>query len=121
MPITPGPRDAIIPGMKQVVVTTAQGNSRLVWVELFVLLNVWDALTTWAGISSGIPEGNPIPALLIESGGIGALVLAKMALVALLGGAVLSLPRYRRLMYALYVGSALLAVAVLSNLSLILA
>lgn len=89
-------------------------------LALFAALNAADIATTRAGIAAGIPEGNPIPAAIMAAHGEAAMYVVKVGLCLLAAFAVVCLPQYQRLHYALKGFSAVLAIVVLSNLSLIL-
>ena len=89
---------------------------------LALAVNLADALTTQFGLSIGIPEGNPIPAMMLASGGrlalfgskfvfLGALVL----LISVLGR------RFPKLWHTFTVTNFVLLAVVLSNSAQILA
>ena len=89
---------------------------------LALALNLADVLTTHLGLARGIPEGNPIPAMLHAGGGEVAMFAAKFAvmasailLVSLLGR------RYPRLWHTFTVTNLVLLAAVLSNSAQVLA
>ncbi len=89
---------------------------------LVLILNLGDVVTTRLGFALGIPEGNPIPAMLHASGGEFAIFGAKFAvmitiilLVCLLG------KRYPRLWHTLTVTNIVLLAVVVSNSAQVLA
>ncbi len=89
---------------------------------LALLLNLGDVLSTYIGLSGGLPEGNPIPAMLLAKGGQLALFGSKFAvmavvilMVSLLGS------RYPKLWHTFTVTNVVLLAAVLSNSAHILA
>ena len=85
-------------------------------------LNLGDVVTTHIGLVGGIPEGNPLPARLLASGGESAIFGAKFGifaamilLICLLGG------RYPKLWHVVTVVNLLLAAVVISNATQIFA
>ncbi len=88
-------------------------------LPLFVAVNLLDAITTQAGLAAGIPEGNPLPALILDNGGMVAFLLVKLALVLWVAALPDLLPHRRSLRYLPHLGSAFLALAVASNLFLL--
>ena len=85
-------------------------------------LNLGDVVTTHIGLVGGIPEGNPLPARLLASGGEPAIFGAKFGvfaaiilLICLLGG------RYPKLWHVVTVVNLLLIAVVISNASQIFA
>src|SRR3989304_5069718 len=88
-------------------------------LAIFAALNILDIMTTHAGLAAGIPEGNPVPALLLGGGEIGFFAV-KVGLSLAVVGAILRLRQYPRLWAVLPVVSLVLAVAVVSNLAMII-
>lgn len=61
---------------------THAGSARLaLWLTLFALLNVGDLVSTYAGLHSGMREGNPLMSTLLLSYGFGALIGYKIVVV----------------------------------------
>ncbi len=106
----------MIPRGKQVEVTNSMGIRQVALLD-FVGWNLMDLLTTDRGLSAGIPEANPVPAMLLGNGGEAMMYAAKVVVSLLLVAAVLLLPRFRRLWYAVDAASVVLAVAVISNIT----
>jgi hypothetical protein len=89
---------------------------------LALALNLGDALTTQFGLSLGIPEGNPIPAMMLANGGRFALFGSKFGVMAVVLLAVCLLGRrYPRLWHTFTVTNLVLLAVVLSNSAQILA
>lgn len=52
-----------------------------IWLTLFALLNVGDLVSTYAGLHSGMHEGNPLMSTLLLSYGFGALIGYKVVVI----------------------------------------
>jgi hypothetical protein len=84
-------------------------------------LNLGDAVSTHIGLAGGIPEGNPVPARLLASGGELAFLGAKFGVAAAVVLVICLLGRrYPRLWHAITVTNVVLAVVVVSNVAQIL-
>ncbi|HEX9015147.1 MAG TPA: DUF5658 family protein [Chloroflexota bacterium] len=55
----------------------------------FVAINLFDAASTWIGLVHGLRESNPVPSLLLYSGGLGAMFGFKLLAMGLAVGIVL--------------------------------
>lgn len=87
-----------------------------------LFLNLGDALSTHIGLAGGLCEGNPIPAMLLASGGEFAWVGTKFAFVTTVILLVCLLDRrYPKLWHTFTVTNVVLLAAVLSNSAQILA
>lgn len=91
-------------------------------LSLALALNLGDMITTHLGLTHGLQEGNPVPAMLHASGGEFALFGAKFAVltatifvICLLGR------RYHKLWHTFTVTNVVLLAAVISNSAQILA
>jgi hypothetical protein len=100
------------------VATAALAALRRRWpvVVLALALNVGDVISTLIGFRLGVPEGNPLPRLLIGHWGELTFFSFKLWLVAAVIFVVCLLEaRYPRLWRAVYVINAVLVAVVLSN------
>lgn len=89
---------------------------------LALAVNLGDVLTTHFGLARGIPEGNPIPAMLLANSGQFAMFGAKFAVMAVVILMVCLLGRrYPKLWHTFTVTNVVLLAAVLSNSAQILA
>jgi hypothetical protein len=87
------------------------------WLGLFVLLNVGDLVSTYLALGMGMREGNPLMSALLQQYGFAALILYKIAVVAVVGIGVWLLRRYhpRLAQVTLFVCNALVFLAVFLN------
>lgn len=61
--------------------THAESVRLAIWLGLFALLNAADLASTYAGLHSGMREGNPLMSTLLLSYGFGALVVYKFVVI----------------------------------------
>lgn len=87
----------------------------------FVGFNLLDAVSTFTALQQGFQEGNVLPAMIISAGGEGGIYLLKATMVWLVVAIMLKLTAYwPKLWYALHVGTAVTALAVIWNLRVML-
>lgn len=89
----------------------------VLWLGLFVLLNIGDLVSTYVALGIGMREGNPLMSSLLQHYGFASLIVYKVAVVVVVGGGVLLLRRYhpRLAQVTLYVCNALVFLAVFLN------
>jgi hypothetical protein len=92
---------------------------RALALAVFAALNAADIATTHIGLAAGYSEASPVPSMILSGGGELTMYGLKVAVCALVAVAVLTLRQYPRLSWALYATSAILALVVVNNLSLI--
>lgn len=86
-------------------------------IALFVAYQLLDLITTRLGLLRGIAEGNLIPALLLQTHGVGGLAVLKLGTTALLLAVILAFSvRYRRIWLAMRIINVITCVVVVSNL-----
>ena len=87
------------------------------WLALFLVLNVFDLLTTYIDLQAGLREGNPLMRILLQQEGFGALVFYKALMVLVVSAGVLLLHRgYPKLaQITLGICNALVLAVVISN------
>lgn len=89
---------------------------------LLLLLNLADVITTHVGLAIGIPEGNPLPAMLLAGGGQLAMFASKAGMMAGMALIVCLLhDRYPNLRLALTVTNFMLLLVLISNSAQIMA
>lgn len=90
-------------------------------LTVFVVMNLLDVASTWMAMQRGLPEGNPVPSMLLEAGGTELMYLFKVAVVLLVVLAALRLsPYFPKIWYGVWIGNAILAVVVTLNVVQIL-
>jgi hypothetical protein len=67
------------------------------WLGFFALLNLGDILSTWAGLHSGMREGNPLMSTLLTHYGFAALIGYKLLVVLAVTAGVLLLRSFQLL------------------------
>jgi hypothetical protein len=88
---------------------------------LALILNVGDVLSTHIGLARGLPEGNPIPAMLLANGGQMAMFSGKVAVFAAVLLVVCTLgDRYPKLWHTFTALNVILLLVVVSNTAQIL-
>ncbi len=80
-------------------------------------VNLLDLVTTLIGFKQGIPEGNPLPALILARGDLGLFIAYKLAMTLAFPVAVLLLSRrHRRIWFALPLATTIALIVVELNI-----
>jgi hypothetical protein len=89
------------------------------WLGIYMALNLGDLATTYAGIQSGLHEGNPLMRALLMEHGFGSLIVYKVLVVAaVVAGIYMLRRRYPHLAgITLAICNVLVGLAVLLNLT----
>lgn len=93
--------------------------SLLLWLVVYVLLNVGDLLSTYFGLLAGLHEANPLMSGLLAQSGFGALIAYKLVvIVAVVAGAIALYRMHPRAAYlTVHVCNGLVFLAVLLNVA----
>jgi hypothetical protein len=91
--------------------------SLVLWLVVYVLLNVGDLVSTYVGLQAGLHEANPLMSGLLAQSGFGALIAYKLVvIVAVVGGAIALLRMHPRAAYlTVHVCNSLVFLAVFLN------
>ncbi|HEX9014971.1 MAG TPA: DUF5658 family protein [Chloroflexota bacterium] len=97
---------------------TSLYTTRRIVLCAFVGFNLLDAFSTFTALRKGFQEGNAVPALIISAMGEEGIYVLKATTVWLVVAIMLKLTHYwPRLWYALHLGTAVTALAVIWNLA----
>ena len=93
--------------------------SLVLWLVVYVLLNVGDLVSTYVGLRAGLREANPLMSGLLAQSGFGALIAYKLAvIVAVVGGAIALIRMHPRAAYlTVHVCNGLVFLAVFLNVA----
>jgi hypothetical protein len=98
---------------------TALRPSLVLWLMVYLLLNVGDLVSTYLGLQAGLHEANPLMSGLLAQNGFGALIAYKLVvIVAVVGGAIALLRMHPRAAYlTVHVCNSLVFLAVFLNVA----
>ncbi len=86
-------------------------------LTLFLVLSLLDIGSTWLGLALGLPESNPLPAMVLAKGGIATMYGAKAIVTLLVAVSVVRLSRfYPRIWTGVRLGNGILCLVVSLNL-----
>jgi hypothetical protein len=93
--------------------------SLVLWLLVYILLNVGDLVSTHLGLQAGLREANPLMSGLLAQSGFGALIAYKLVvIVAVVGGAIALIRMHPRAAYlTVHVCNGLVFLAVFLNVA----